>query len=85
MGSPVGRESYGDRVPVVVAGITTCLGGREGRPQGEGAQVIGYYDREACVMQSAETVLGVLRDPGEFQSMLIFVYPASLGSGPGWI
>src|SRR5258705_2539827 len=64
MGSPVGRESYGDRVPVVVAGITTCLGGREGRPQGEGAQVIGYYDREACVMQSAETVLGVLRDRG---------------------
>jgi hypothetical protein len=34
------REPYGDTVPVVVAGVTTCQGGREGRPQGEGAQVI---------------------------------------------
>src|SRR6266511_5774066 len=64
MGSPKGCEPYGDRVPVVVAGVTTCQGGREGRPQGEGAQVIGYYDRKACAMQSAETVLGVLRDRG---------------------
>jgi len=37
-GSPTGRESYGDRVPVVVAGVMTCQGGRESRPQGEGAQ-----------------------------------------------
>jgi len=29
-------------VPVVVAGVTTCQGGREGRPQGQGAQVIGH-------------------------------------------
>ena len=64
MGSPKGRESYGDRVPVVVAGVTTCQGGREGRPQGEGAQVTGYHNREVCVMQSAETVLGVLRERG---------------------
>src|SRR5580658_3323892 len=42
VGSPKGRESYGDTVPVVVAGVTTCQGGREGRPQGEGAQVIGH-------------------------------------------
>ena len=48
MGSPKGCEPYGDRVPVVVAGVTTCQGGREGRPQGEGAQVIGYYNREVC-------------------------------------
>ena len=40
-GSPKGRESYGDTVPVVVAGVTACQGGREGRPQGKGAQVIG--------------------------------------------
>jgi hypothetical protein len=41
VGSPVGREPYGDTVPVVVAGVTACQGGREGRPQGKGAQVIG--------------------------------------------
>src|SRR4249919_2091663 len=35
-------------LPVVVAGVTTCQGGREGRLQGEGAQVIGYYNREVC-------------------------------------
>lgn len=64
MGSPKGREPYGDRVPIVVAGVTTCQGGREGRPQGQGAQVIGYYDRKACAMQSAETVLSVLRERG---------------------
>src|SRR5687768_7883070 len=64
MGSPKGCEPYGDRVPAVVAGVTTCQGGREGRPQGEGAQVIGYHDQEVCVMQNAETVLGVLRDRG---------------------
>jgi hypothetical protein len=65
VGSPKGRESYGDTVPVVVAGVTTCQGGREGRPQGQGAQVIGHQrDREACEMQSAEAVLGVLRERG---------------------
>src|SRR5207247_1126642 len=56
---------YGDAVPVVVAGVTTCQGGRESRPQGEGEQVIGHHeDREVCVMQNAETVLGVLRERG---------------------
>ena len=39
-GSPTGREPQGDGVPVVVAGATTCRGGRESRSQGEGAQVI---------------------------------------------
>jgi len=48
MGSPKGCEPYGDRVPVVVAGVTTCQGEREDRPQGEGAQVTGYYNREVC-------------------------------------
>ena len=62
VGSPVGREPYGDTVPVVVAGVTTCLGGREGRPQGEGAQVIGHrHDREVGEMPNAETVREVLR------------------------
>jgi hypothetical protein len=42
VGSPKGREPHGDTVPVVVAGVTTCQGGREGRPQGEGAQVTGH-------------------------------------------
>jgi hypothetical protein len=40
VGSPAGREPYGDTVPVVVAGVTTRQGGREDRLQGEGAQVI---------------------------------------------
>ena len=55
-GSPKGRESYGDRVPVLVAGVTTCQGGREGRPQGEGAQVIGYYNREVCEIGVSRTL-----------------------------
>jgi Domain of unknown function (DUF4277) len=41
VGSPKGREPYGDAGPVVVAGVTSCQGGREGRPQGEGGQVTG--------------------------------------------
>ena len=40
-GSPKGRESYGDIVPILVVGVTPHQGGREGRPQGKGAQVIG--------------------------------------------
>jgi retron-type reverse transcriptase len=65
MGSPTGREPYGDRVLAVVAGVTTCQGGREGRPQGEGAQVIGHHqDQEVRAMQNAEVVLGVLRERG---------------------
>jgi hypothetical protein len=42
VGSPKGRESYGDTGLVVVAGVTTRQGGRESRPQGEGGQVTGY-------------------------------------------
>jgi hypothetical protein len=41
-GSPAGREPYGDGVLVVVAGVTSGQGGRESRPQGEGAQVTGH-------------------------------------------
>ncbi|SIO87683.1 Mobile element protein [Nocardiopsis sp. JB363] len=65
MGSPKGRESYGDGGPVVVAGVTTCRGGRENLPQGEGGQVTRTLNsREVCEMQNAETVLGVLRERG---------------------
>ena len=42
VGSPAGREPNGDGVPVVVVGATTHRGGRESRPQGQGAQVTGY-------------------------------------------
>ena len=42
MGSPTGRESYGDGGLVVVAGVTPGQGGRENRLQGEGGQVIGH-------------------------------------------
>ena len=40
-GSTYGREPHGDGVPIVVVGATTHQGGRESRPQGEGAQVTG--------------------------------------------
>src|SRR5262245_26862560 len=65
VGSPTGCESYGDGGLVVVAGVTPGQGGRESRPQGEGGQVTGHCGRwEVCVMQNAETVLGVLRERG---------------------
>ena len=42
VGSPTGREPHGDGVPVVVVGVATHQGGRESRPQGQGAQATGY-------------------------------------------
>jgi hypothetical protein len=45
-GSPTGREPYGDGVPIVVVGVTSHQGGRESRPQGEGAQVIATSSDE---------------------------------------
>jgi hypothetical protein len=44
MGSPKGREPYGDAGPVVVVGVTPHQGGRESRPQGEGGQVMGHCE-----------------------------------------
>jgi len=41
-GSPTGREPQGDGVLVVAGGVTPGQGGRESRPQGEGAQVTGH-------------------------------------------
>ena len=66
VGSPKGRESYGDRVPVVVAGVTTCQSGdRESRTTGRrGTGDRTARNREVCVMQDAETVLDVLRERG---------------------
>src|SRR5215207_7956975 len=63
-GSPKGPESYGDRVLVLVAGVMTCQGGRESRPQGEEAQAMEVRNCEVRVMQDAETVLAVLRERG---------------------
>jgi len=42
VGSPTGREPYGDGVPIVVVRVTPHQGGRESRQQGEGAQATGY-------------------------------------------
>ena len=39
---PSGREPQGDGVPIVVVGVAPHQGGRESRPQGEGAQVAGH-------------------------------------------
>jgi group II intron reverse transcriptase/maturase len=65
MGSPKGRESYGDGAPIVAVGVTTHQGERESRSQGQVGQVTGHFmDREVCEMQNAETVLGVLRERG---------------------
>jgi hypothetical protein len=38
---PSGREPQGDGVPIVVVRVTPHRGGRESRPQGEGAQATG--------------------------------------------
>ena len=40
--NPRGREPQGDGVLVVVVGVASHQGGRESRPQGEGAQVTGH-------------------------------------------
>jgi len=57
---------HGDRVPVVVAGITSCHGGPVTRSTGRrGTGGWHYRNQEACEMQSAETVLGALRERGK--------------------
>jgi hypothetical protein len=55
-GSPTGREPYGDGAPIVVAGVTPGHGGRESRPQGEGAarengpeSVLGRHGQGRCL------------------------------------
>src|SRR3954451_3079773 len=64
-GWPTGRERYGHGVPVVVAGVTTCQGGRENRAAGRrGTGDHDVWRWEGCVMQSAETVLDVIGKRG---------------------
>jgi hypothetical protein len=58
MGSPTGREPYGDGVPIVVRG-------RESRPHGEGEQVFSETDREVREMRTAETILIIIQDRGK--------------------
>ena|SRR6266566_148776 len=64
-GSPKGRESYGDGVPIVAAGVTACQGERESRSQGKGEQVTGYSRPEGMRNAERRTVLGVLRERGK--------------------
>ena len=52
VGSPTGREPYGDGVPIVVAGVTTGREVRESRNEGEGAQVAKMFRRGG--MRNAE-------------------------------
>lgn len=53
MGSPTGRESYGDGGPVVVAGVTPGQGGRKAVCTGEGGQMI-VGTRRSGGMRNAE-------------------------------
>ena len=63
VGSPKGREPYGDGGPIVVVGITPYQGGRESRLQGQGGQVIGYSNNPGGLRNAERrTVLGVLRE-----------------------
>jgi hypothetical protein len=43
VGSPKGREPYGDGGFVVVVGVTPHQGVRESRKQGKGSQMIGHF------------------------------------------
>src|SRR5260370_14454418 len=56
VGSPKGREPYGDTGPVVVVRVTPHQGGREGRPQGKVARWLDIRRpegmRNACDMRS---------------------------------
>src|SRR5208337_5031517 len=64
-GSPGGREPQGDTGLVVAVRVTPHQGRRETLRQGEGGQVMRIFSGlEACVMQSAETVVDVLRARG---------------------
>ena len=44
VGSPNGREPYGDGGFVVVVGVTPHQGVRESRKQGKGSQMIGHFN-----------------------------------------
>ena len=57
MGFPTEGDLNGNGVPIVVVGVTTYQGGREGRPQGKGAQVVGI--QEPCGTRNAESQSGI--------------------------
>jgi hypothetical protein len=56
MGFPKEGDLYGNGVLKVVVGVTTYQGGREGRPQGEGAQVV--RPQQPCGTRDAESQRG---------------------------
>lgn len=67
MGSPTGRESYGDGVPIVVRE-------RESRLHGEGEQVTRFQDYKVREMRTAETILNIIQDRGKRGLLLEDVY-----------
>jgi hypothetical protein len=72
-------------VQPTLPGVTTGQGGREGRPQGEGAQVTGHYqDRRYAKLQDAETVLGVLRERGRRVWVPRIVSRSLISAFTGW-
>ena len=54
--APLEGDLHGNGVPIVVVGVTTYQGGREGRPQGEGAQVVDM--QSPCGTRDAESQSG---------------------------
>ncbi len=59
MGFPKEGDLYGNGVPIVVVGVPTYQGGREGRPQGEGAQVV--RPQQPCGTRDAKSQSGAER------------------------
>jgi hypothetical protein len=87
---PTGREPQGDGVPIVVVRVTPHQGGRESRPQGEGAQATEY--RRPGGMRNAERRNGtrcpaasnrgmVAGEPGELKGSRR-VPEGGVGKGP---
>ena len=56
MGFPTEGDLQGNGVLIVVVRVTAHQGGREGRPQGEGAQVVGI--QQPCGMRNVESQSG---------------------------
>jgi hypothetical protein len=55
--APPEGDLYGNGVTIVVVGVTAFQGGREGRPQGEGAQVVDI--QQPCGTRDAKSQSGV--------------------------
>ena len=65
MGSPTGREPYGDGALIVVVGLTPHQGERESRSQGEARQVADVQKGEVREMRDAATILDIIRARSE--------------------